>query len=77
MRINWLTFEKPNKQGEILFTMQVKFFSMNQQRDVYEPVRLTVNGRELTALISSPHLLNFLAAGFLRPQARHRCAGRS
>ena len=32
------------------------------------PVRLTVNGRELTTLISSPHQLNFLVAGFLRNQ---------
>ncbi|MEN8728363.1 MAG: hypothetical protein ABF336_01010 [Desulfuromonadales bacterium] len=29
-------------------------------------MRLTVNGRELTTLISSPHQLNFLVAGFLR-----------
>ena len=32
------------------------------------PVRLTVNGRELTTLIGSPHQLNFLVAGFLRNQ---------
>ncbi|MDH3868269.1 MAG: formate dehydrogenase accessory sulfurtransferase FdhD [Desulfuromonadales bacterium] len=32
------------------------------------PLRLTVNGRELTTLVASPHQLNFLVAGFLRNQ---------
>ena len=32
------------------------------------PLRLTVNGRELTTLVTSPHQLNFLVAGFLRNQ---------
>src|SRR5512145_1980260 len=32
------------------------------------PLTLTVNGRELATLVSSPHSLNFLVAGFLRLQ---------
>ena len=32
------------------------------------PLRLTVNGRELTTLVASPHQLHFLVAGFLRNQ---------
>ena len=32
------------------------------------PLTLTVNGRELATLVSSPHGLNFLVAGFLRLQ---------
>ncbi len=32
------------------------------------PLRLTVNDRELATLITSPHQLNFLVAGFLRNQ---------
>lgn len=32
------------------------------------PLTLTVNGRELATLVSSPHALNFLVAGFLRLQ---------
>ena len=43
---------------------------LESERSVVQefPVRLTVNGRELTTLISSPHQLNFLVAGFLRNQ---------
>lgn len=32
------------------------------------PLKLTVNGRELATLVSSPHELRFLVAGFLRTQ---------
>lgn len=33
-----------------------------------QPVKLTVNGREIATLVASPHDLRFLVAGFLRTQ---------
>ena len=35
---------------------------------IEQPVRLTVNGREIATLVASPHELRFLVAGFLRTQ---------
>ena len=35
---------------------------------VEQPIKLTVNGREIATLVASPHELRFLVAGFLRTQ---------
>ncbi|MBI5528347.1 MAG: formate dehydrogenase accessory sulfurtransferase FdhD [Deltaproteobacteria bacterium] len=35
---------------------------------VEQPIRLTVNGREIATLVASPHEAHFLVAGFLRTQ---------
>lgn len=59
--------EKPSEHKIIRLT---KGRSESARRAVVEeyPLRLRVNGRELATLVSSPHKLNFLLAGFFRLQ---------
>ncbi|MEI6214074.1 MAG: formate dehydrogenase accessory sulfurtransferase FdhD [Desulfuromonadales bacterium] len=48
---------------------------VHDELPVEQPVKLTVNGREIATLVASPHELGFLVAGFLRTQGFVREVG--
>ena len=60
---------KPDTQNHACFTYRGIFLEPTAASVVNEySLQLIVNGREIATLISSPHDLRFLVAGFLRLQ---------